>query len=306
MLSRTHQFLRKNLTPIILAISLVIFLGWSLFFSADMHFSRTQLGFTNLFADSMLTLVLIVIYSKIANAQQEQTQETANQVELSEQQSKILQRQEELMEFQYEPHIRITGFEFEEENKINISMMNAGNGFADKIYLRTEIFVRKNRDSLLESTLDDMRFTIDDRDCRIIPGYNPLVRKSNELTRSAHSGGVLKADEGEVEFESRPNLSIQTLNDQGEHGITSLQVGFEKLLERGFERVHLELSVVYCNVDGEEKLESVLGRSVDINNIPVEIKEEITREFITPWSPQSKEELLERVADSAMYPRSRP
>jgi hypothetical protein len=223
MLTKIRRFLRENQTPILLSFSLIVLISWSLFFSADMRFSRTQLGFTSFFVDSMLTLILIVLYSKIANAQREQTMETANQVNLQEQQAK-------LMKAQYEPSLVVGGWNIRQHgdetsllrdpvsvacfnnidpkydlDNLHIGLSNFGPGVAKNLQVRWRIQVRVNPEgegeyAKLEGWLQ--------------PAYVPLFDKDTDYrtSLSRRQGGVLPPNGENREFACTIGLTEEPNN----------------------------------------------------------------------------------------------
>lgn len=270
-------------------------------------FRGNQIALFSALVSGVLTLGLVWIYLKIA-------EETAHQTDLQEQvtavqsqQADIMERQEELMEIQYLPRARLRDFEILPENKIELTMANVGNGLAEQMFLRTAVFVRPEPDELATHDLEEEAFVVDNQEFTLRPGYTRLVRDEETIVASDLSGEVLRPDEPETTFKSRARLGIEPIHGQEEgYGFTPLSVMLDKIQRKGFDDVHIELSIVYSDIKGTVYTEYVLGRTVGLEAGDRELNDLINTDFVTHWTPMDATERTEMVVDLDIYPPLKP
>lgn len=262
-----------------------------------------QISLFSALLSGMLSIVVAWIYLKIAEDTTQQTDLQEQVIDIQSQQTTIMEQQQRLMEFQYIPRVRLREFELLPENKIRLTLTNVGNGLAEKMFLRTSIFARTNSDELPTYDLEDEIFTLNDRDFILRPGYSQLMRNEEKIVASDLYGETLKPNESEVVFKSRAQLGAKPVNEQGDHhGTIPLPVILEKIRNKGFSDVHIELSIVYSDINGTHHIEYVVGRTVGLETGEKELAEMINTDFVTHWSPKSDEERIERIDNLDIYP----
>lgn len=264
-----------------------------------------QISLFSALLSGMLSLVIAWVYLKIAEDTSRQTDLEEQVMNIQSDQVKIMQQQQELMEFQYVPRVRLRDFELLPDNQVEIKLINVGNGLAERMFLRTEIFVRPNSDSQPIYNLEDEVFKRDGREFTLRPGYTPLARSEEGIVPSNLSGETLRPDENEVTFKSRVRFGVELINEGDVYGFASFRNILDRINHMGFSDAHIELSIMYSDINGGVHTEYILGRTVNLETGDRELDEMVNTDYVTPWSPRTDEERMKLVEELDIYPPNR-
>lgn len=264
-----------------------------------------QLQLVNIIVSSLLSLILIGVYIDIANTSNEEASLQSDIVELQEKQSN-------LMKLQYLPRLRVMSFDTGAGYDVKLRLKNFGNGFADNLYLRTDLWFKINYEQIHMNDWDPPERAYYHRLCA---GYTPLERSGMDTDYSSdqYTGGNLTSEEGTETFHGSVNVGvIETPSPVLKPNIKGQSLGeFLHILQSAeILEVEINLSVLYCDITGDIHSEQALGASLRIpetnfrklehSDSPPELSELLG--IGNPVTNSRKSDIMERIDNDFRYP----
>lgn len=273
------------MTIVILSATALIY-GFSVGYFTDVS-NRIQM--TAMFVNILLTLTLIHVYTDVANALSGQEE--------------LLENQEELIELQYAPRIRVTDLKYDDiGSKVQIQLRNFGNGLAENLMIRTDFTIKKTDDEdenvmitvdpIEEQTTIGSSITIpnlrdaesDENDnITINAGYWDIGWEDDDSEHLLGYGGAqLPPEDDEVWFRTQPSVRFterkKSTHPKGGPALNSVS-DFE---EAGYDNISIYLTVVYTDLAGNSYCSFAFGTPINLQKGETE---DLDWEYILEKSP---------------------
>lgn len=200
------------------------------------------------------SLILAILYARMATIEQKQSQ-------IQEKQTEIMERQNRLMAASHKPDIRIDSEKIRvNDNRVSISLTNLGNGPARHLQIRCEAncYPEASTRFTLESSTTSLQ--------RVNTSPKRAVKPPEG--QSPEPDDTILAGEKDIEFSSTIFLNVQSRNEKDVSGSIPFDRATQRLNDAGVEGIRIILFLTFEDIAGDHdeiQIQS-LGRHCEIEN----------------------------------------
>lgn len=235
---------------------------------------------STLIFDVLLTGSLVVVYTDIAKSEAAQSNLQEDVVKIQENQSSILQSQENLMEIEFKPEILREDIELDEDG-VEVELQNLGRALAKNLYIRVSFTVHEHvPDEQLTHDSDafpddvwihseDSVFFRDPVDGKeFVAKLIPLQRKDTAgLLSQSQAGGLLSPSESSKIFSGRVRVGVCHVREPGRTGEILFMDMLDVFSDEGVEEVGFDIDLAFTDLKGNVYVKPLLGKQFNVSDI---------------------------------------
>lgn len=295
--NRLYHFGRQKFVTVPVTLISVFLILWLIAdgFTPDL---KNRLELFGILVNSLLTIVLILVYSDIAKRekaqsdeaerladlqsdqirfQKDQTGAMIQQTDLQEDLKDIQERQQKMMEANHKPKLHIRNWNIlsdgDSEDIISITLENKGNGLAENIRIRPQLRV------LVETEGGELLLDVEDvlsrpnGDERINSAANPLVANTGHIENSVpdnidNRDYVLEAGERSTLY-SRLEYFRSHYDDFNNEVVEDGRLSISKVMKKigSEDQIHLTFEIMYCDILGDESSKTIYSGEVSKSEV---------------------------------------